>query len=262
MLEDNYNDIIQKARQGTGLSVRATADQLNMKVSEIINIEKGLLKFNADLVRILGLNYRKLEAIYNNQYPVMVKEKINLNNLDFKNFKIKVGGLSVNTYIVSNLQHKQSLLIDAIGASKKALDYLKNTKLNPQALLITHGHFDHRAGVEQIKQNYPKCKIIEAGKDINQDGPVRVPGFNVQAFKTPGHTQDAVCYLVDNQLLFSGDTLFAGSVGRPNFNYDQLLKNITEKIFTLTEEIVIAPGHGPLTTIKNEKENNPFFKSK
>lgn len=263
---NTQTQIITKAREGLDLSIRALADQASVSPQTIVMIEDGRLKCQESVAEALNLSFEKMREMAHNY---SMESKLS-SNLGLRRYEVAVGGIVANCYIVLKDQVQNSnvnsnpkskcpiaILIDAVGVSDQAMAQIVSNA--PQALLITHGHFDHVAGMEIIKQRFPEIKVVEAGKDVKTDGPIDVSGFSVKTLKTPGHTEDAVCYLVDDQILFTGDTLFAGSIGKPNYNYQLLLKNIKQKIFSLPDDVIIAPGHGPLTTVKFEQHNNPFF---
>lgn len=258
MLFNTYNKIISRARQGLGWSIRTLSDKVGVKPHDVVMIEEGRDPCQSIIAETLGLSFNKLEKIYQNKYmEPKIKEKIG-KDLTLKKYEVEVGGVVANTYVLVKGKSKEDyLFVDAVGASDQAIRLVESNM--PHALLITHGHFDHRAGQEIVKQKFTDIKIIEAGKDIKTDGPIDISGFNVKAIRTPGHTEDSVCYLVDEQILFTGDTIFAGSIGKPNYDYQILLKSIKEKVFSLPESVIIAPGHGPLTTVAHEKVHNPFF---
>ena len=170
------------------------------------------------------------------------------------------------------------------------LDFLKAHSLTPDAIFLTHGHFDHVWGVEKLLRQYSVPVFMHpADKGILADGASVFKGM--QSFKlfqhhidttdiadgdvlpsagtawtvlhTPGHTPGGVCYYsADNSLLLSGDTLFAGSIGRTDLgggDYDVLMQSIREKLLTLPGDTDVIPGHGQPTSIAQEGMHNPFL---
>lgn len=154
--------------------------------------------------------------------------------------------------------------------------------------MITHGHFDHVGAIAALKKELnvdflahkEDLSFIEKGKDaakrwgiyIDQppkpdlfikDGEIISVGrFNLKVIHTPGHSPGGVCYLYD-KVLFSGDTLFQGSIGRTDFrngSLSELIKSIKEHLYLLPDDTVVYPGHGPLTTIGDEKKYNAFVR--
>lgn len=184
-----------------------------------------------------------------------------------------------NCYLLEN--NGEGILIDP------GIDYekiLKETKdVDVKYILLTHCHFDHLfclnelrkgkivAGTKECSRNMispiislctPEC-FPEASCDmILDEGEYEFCGIKIKVIKTPGHTDGCACFMVDN-FIFTGDTLFARSIGRTDFptgDFDTIEKSIKKKLYTLPDETVVFPGHGPQTTIGNEKENNPYVR--
>lgn len=254
--EDNTTDIIKKAREGLGFSLRALADKTGISVQELQKMEEGKEKPLEPLLDQLGLSLSKLNQMSDNSVSETVAETIG-ENLRLKMFSVSIGGIVSNAYVLAHGHY--ALLVDSVGASSDAMDFLQTEGFEPLFLLITHGHFDHIAGIEQAQKKYPTIRVVYAGRDVPCNSRYEAYGFSIDAVCTPGHTKDAVCYLVNNSIAFVGDTIFARSIGRPNYGLESLLKNIREKIFICSDSMILAPGHGPLTTVGEEKKYNPFF---
>ena len=162
-----------------------------------------------------------------------------------------------NAYVVSD--GAECIIIDPgfTGGELPALyDYLAAEGLTPSAILLTHSHPDHTCGLQALVKRFGipvKAAQAETGAFAGE--------FTVIA--TPGHTPDSVCYYSEKDaILFTGDTLFAGTIGRtdlPGGNYDDEIRSIMEKLIFLPGETVIYPGHGPQSTIARERIQNPFL---
>lgn len=168
--------------------------------------------------------------------------------------------------------------------------HLSDKGLTPEAILLTHGHFDHIFGVAALLRSYPGIPVymhpaevrnvriapayasyIEGGDidnafpttDIADGDILRLAGLELEVIATPGHAPGAVCfYDRTHGILLSGDTLFAGSIGRsdlPGGDYDELMASIFNKIMVLPGETDVVPGHGPATSIGREAMTNPFL---
>ena len=194
-----------------------------------------------------------------------------------------VGIYAANCYLVIDNTTKESFILDPGGDS----DYIINTVTKHNAkinyILLTHGHFDHTGAAVALSEKY-KVPIYISKKDdelvVRNEHMFEMQNFSgkpnmhitekmtlslgkatVRCIETPGHTPGGVCYLVEGNL-FTGDTLFAGSIGRTDFyggDLNTLISNVKNKLFVLEEFIKVFPGHGPESTIGREKKTNPFF---
>jgi glyoxylase-like metal-dependent hydrolase (beta-lactamase superfamily II) len=204
---------------------------------------------------------------------------------------IVLGAYQTNCYILQENQHaKDCLLIDTGLEPSPLFDYLEENNLNPIALALTHGHADHIAGIDRLKKDYPKIKVYihrldaimltehrhnlsalagetfetEPADVLIEDGDtIEQAGISLKVFHTPGHTTGGIClYSKDDNILFSGDSLFADSIGRTDFpggNMTKLITAIKEKLLILPDRTTVYPGHGPATTIAQEKKYNPYL---
>ncbi len=200
--------------------------------------------------------------------------------------KIMVGPIAVNCYVVACETTKRAAVIDPGDDEGEILTVIKNNNYNVTHILLTHGHVDHIAAVAEIKKatgaeiNMRRDDLVlvensgiqadmfglrPAGdftidKYIQDEAQIKVGNLIITAISTPGHSPGGVCYLTEN-CLFSGDTLFADSIGRtdlPGGSYELLLSSIRNKLLTLPPETIVYPGHGPATTIAREIKFNPF----
>ncbi|MBP5566127.1 MAG: MBL fold metallo-hydrolase [Bacteroidales bacterium] len=178
-----------------------------------------------------------------------------------------------NAYVVS--EGADCIIIDPGFTSSELsglYEYLAEENLSPSAILLTHSHPDHTCGLQALVERFGiSVQSLQAetgafpaepffGEDGNDAG-AALYGFKVIA--TPGHTPDSVCYYNEAEhILFTGDTLFAGSIGRtdlPGGDYDSEIRSIMEKLIFLPGETDIYPGHGPASTIARERMENPFL---
>lgn len=193
-----------------------------------------------------------------------------------------LGPLSVNSYVID--KGKDAVAIDVGGDPSAVLEYLKNNALKLIAICVTHLHFDHLYGVAELESATgapvfaPEAdRPIEKYSSGGMWGMPPVPPFkwsplplgknefgtlSCDVLETPGHTPGGVSlYFPEQKCVFTGDALFYRSLGRTDFplgDHGQLLRSIRDKLFSLPDDTVVYPGHGPSTTIGDEKMYNPF----
>lgn len=213
--------------------------------------------------------------------------------------KINVGPLQVCCYVVIDKDTAEAMIIDPGADARTIIDFLKNRRLVPKLIVITHGHGDHIGANAELKKAFPDVQICvhEADQDmlpypaknlsilaafyggttvrspladrLLKDGDtITIGRCTFEIIHTPGHTPGGICLYSKNRengtppVLFSGDTLFKESIGRTDFpgcSQERLIRSIKERLFVLDERTIVYPGHGPSTTIAEEKKNNPFI---
>nr|MBP3258924.1 MBL fold metallo-hydrolase [Bacilli bacterium] len=169
---------------------------------------------------------------------------------------IKVGSLEENCYIISN---DKTIVIDPGDEANKIISYLKDNNLDLDSILITHHHFDHVGALEDLL-NYKKVKVYDISNLEEKN--YNISGFNIEVIYTKGHTDDSVTYYFkDYNMMFVGDFIFEGSIGRTDLggNTSDMINSL-KKIKKYNKNINIYPGHGNSTTLKNEVDNNYYFK--
>lgn len=196
--------------------------------------------------------------------------------------KLMAGIYGANCYIVMDEDSKETMVLDPGGDVDDIEKAINILGAKVKYILLTHGHFDHTTGVDRL-QAVTKAEVaigsednemilkgmqyygpfIEGGAHIklNHGDSLPLGKYTVQCIATPGHTPGGMCFLVNNHL-FSGDTLFKGSIGRSDLlggNGETLINSIKEKLMILPKDIIVYPGHGPSTTIGDEAIYNPFL---
>lgn len=202
--------------------------------------------------------------------------------------RLVLGLVRTNCYIVYTEDTKKAVIIDPAADSRRITDELSALGLIPEAILLTHGHFDHMLAADSLRNGYqiPVCVhkadaellkhpdlncseqflhmsyAISADEELEHDQCLRFLNGALTVISTPGHTEGSCCYYAKNEnILFSGDTLFQGSVGRtdlPTGRAAQLTNSIRENLFVLPEDTLVLSGHGDQTTIGEEKQYNPY----
>jgi len=201
--------------------------------------------------------------------------------------RIVTPGMGANCYLVSCDKTNQAFLVDPGAGSKMILNSVKENKMDISLIILTHGHFDHIGAVEFLRKELNAKVAIHKndaemllnpeknlsrfiGMDISlspaeimleDNEKIMVGELEVKVLHTPGHTPGSICLLTE-QGLFSGDTLFAGSIGRTDFpggNMTQLLQSIEKKLLDLNDDTKVFPGHETITTIGRERKTNPFI---
>ncbi|MEE1313990.1 MAG: MBL fold metallo-hydrolase [Lachnospiraceae bacterium] len=200
-----------------------------------------------------------------------------------------LGEMETNCYILGNTETKEGYVFDPGAEPEAVLRILQQEGLNFSGIILTHGHFDHMLAVDKLikevgshlpvyanieekevfqNENYNLCSMVGQTSyfipnHFLKDGDVlKICGTKVQCFHTPGHTCGGMCfYIEEKDWLIAGDTLFQGSIGRTDFptgDFKVLSKSIKEKIYTLPDKTIVFPGHGPSTTVGDEKHYNMF----
>jgi glyoxylase-like metal-dependent hydrolase (beta-lactamase superfamily II) len=202
---------------------------------------------------------------------------------------LPVGALQCNCSILGDETSGEAIVVDPGDDIPRIMAILQRHKLTVKQILITHAHIDHIAGAARLKRltgapilynprDLPLVKMmdVQAGwlgmatpevlppdDSLDQGRIIEIAGLSGEILHTPGHTQGSVClYLPEQSLLLAGDTLFAGSVGRtdlPGGDGATLIRSIHDQLLPLPDSTVVVPGHGPNTTIGEERESNPFL---
>lgn len=203
---------------------------------------------------------------------------------------IVTGMLENNNYLLIDEKSKEAVLFDCSKFSEDLLELLDGYCATLKYVLITHGHFDHILGLNKLHEKMPEVEILAPKNDknliegvvefvgsfvgmlddvkvphiskyIDENSEIFIGDEKIKIINTPGHTMGGVCYFVDNKL-FSGDTIFLGSVGRtdlPGGSYEQIKKSVKNVLEMFDDDVKIYPGHGDSTTVAYEKKYNPVL---
>jgi glyoxylase-like metal-dependent hydrolase (beta-lactamase superfamily II) len=203
---------------------------------------------------------------------------------------LPVGPLQCNCSIIGDEATREGIVIDPGDDIADVLALIQKHNLQIKQIVITHAHIDHVGGAMKLRaatgapillnqNDYTLLKMldmqaawigmpapgkIEIDHEIGEQDKVQAGPLVANVLQTPGHTEGSIClYFPAEKKLIAGDTLFAGSIGRtdlPGGSFDKIISSLHEKVLALPDETVVVPGHGPLTTIGAERENNPFLR--
>ncbi|MGR4065862.1 MAG: MBL fold metallo-hydrolase [Vulcanimicrobiaceae bacterium] len=271
-LEDTFGDILRKAMRGTHTDAAALAAVAGVSVSEISAwlADDGAAKSAQAhaIARALRLAPAKLaDSAANGWYPPPVEPPGVRRHAQLPH--------PSNGYVFFLDGGKRAALVDPAGIPANLLHILREGSYHLQYILITHKHMDHCDATAEIVAAFPQARIVMHPLDAPAIGilaesviPVRdgdeIPfgdDVNIRMLHTPGHTDGSSCYLFKSTV-FTGDTLFAASVGGAYGDvstYGDILNSVRSRLFTLPDATAVMPGHGPPTTIELEKAHNPFF---
>lgn len=203
------------------------------------------------------------------------------------NIKVfEVGYLQTNCYVITSDKHQGAVIVDPGGGFDSISAYIKSIGKYPEAVLLTHGHFDHIAVLSKFVSEGAKVYIHESDEEmlngksslayqmgltlpyvaadvlLKDKDIINFSDMTFTVIHTPGHTEGSVCYLLNDSFLFSGDTLFLESYGRTDFvngSMEQMRNSLKQKLFTMQKDYTVYPGHGEATTLFYEKKNNPIW---
>jgi hydroxyacylglutathione hydrolase len=187
--------------------------------------------------------------------------------------QLAVGPYQTNCYILACKDTLEGVVIDPGDEVFRITKEISRNGIRIRHILITHGHIDHIGGVEELKR-ITKAPVLIHPHDaaalrippegsLQEGQKIQVGTYTLSVIHTPGHSPGCVCLLAPGAV-FTGDTLFAGSVGRTDFpggSHETLVQGVRTKIFPLGDDLRIYPGHGPASTIGAERRTNPFFQS-
>jgi glyoxylase-like metal-dependent hydrolase (beta-lactamase superfamily II) len=271
-LEDHPGDILRKARALTGLSTTAAAQAGGMSEAALADFEAtGQPPAAADLAGLAakaGLQPEKFAALVSGWRPTP-------NNLSIwrhlQMFTTAGEGLTVNCYLVWDAVTRQAALFDTGLDAQPVLVCLAENHLQLGHIFLTHSHRDHIEALPEFRSAFPAARLHTSSPNApaaqrNRPGEtVSLGGLTVSHRETPGHAEDGVTYLIQGwpggapMIAVVGDTIFAGSMGRGNQSWELARGKIREHILSLPEDTLLCPGHGPLTTVAEERTHNPFF---
>jgi len=189
-----------------------------------------------------------------------------------------VGMLGTNCFLVADTESHEALIIDPgfdrESEAKTILNEIERNSFKVKYIINTHGHPDHNGGNRALKEHTKALILIHeydasmlfnpsADRKLHNGDPIEIGGVKLRVIHTPGHSKGSII-LLGTDVVFSGDTLFAGSIGRydlPGGSLEEIKNSLKNKLMILPDHLKVYPGHGPVSTIGEERRSNPFLQS-
>ncbi len=271
-LEDHLGDIIRKGRKAANVSAETAAKAAGLTEAELTALEesgKVTKQPNfAALAALTGQSPAKLEKIASGWLP---SEKDLSIWRELRRFETEKDGIVVNNYLVWDEVSREAALFDTGWNAQPAIAAIEENQVALKHIFLTHSHDDHIAGLAAVREKFPKAHVHTGSKNAPAQQRIRLNDFihlgslRITNRETPGHAEDGITYVVGTwpedapHVALVGDAIFAGSIGTGFISWDVAKQKIREQIFTLPTDTLICAGHGPFTTVGEEKANNPFF---
>lgn len=265
-LEDNFNDIIGKAQRGLKLSDEQLTQKTGVTLAELASAKEG--KFNETVVKKLApaLNLGANALVTLGKKAWQPKDPGVFPGLAM--FTTTYEDMTVNSFLAWDPKSKAAVFFDSGADASAALKLVKDNGLKAELILLTHTHPDHIADLAKLKSatgvKAYVCELepIEGAESFAAGKNFTAGGLQIETRQTSGHSKGGITFVISGlskPVAVVGDSIFASSMGGGMISYEDALRNNREKILTLPDNTVLCPGHGPLTTVGEEKANNPFF---
>jgi len=268
-LEDLYGDIVGKARRGQKLTEADLGKKVGLSEQQIKDLQASKWKPDDATLRkvaaALGLAGDRLVAIANDRYS---PAPVDLARSAAAQITSPFEDYFVHTYLVWDANTKEAVLFDTGTQAEPIHEAVRKNGLTVKMLCLTHTHADHIVVLDEVRRKYnvpihaSKAEPVDGAKFVREGDTLRCGSRTLKVLETDGHSPGGFTFFVTGggpSLAVVGDAIFAGSMGGPMVSYERLHSNVKNKILTLQDDTVLMPGHGPLTTVAEEKRNNPFF---
>ena len=265
-LEDFHEDILGKAMRGLGIGKNDMAQRLGfhkLEIEAVLNgkVDEKLIRAMADELKLDG---GKLILSAKKEWAPAPPEISGL-----KQISSNYGDMIVNAYVVWDKISRNTWIFDTGTDAQPILKFIEEEKLKVNTIFLTHTHRDHIACLDDLcdkisdpKVYVQKLELFERCDPIQEGFQYSMDSLSLLAKHTHGHSTGGITFVIDglHKLVgVVGDALFAGSMGGGMVSYADALRTNREKIMTLPDDTVLCPGHGPMTTVGEEKKHNPFF---
>jgi len=271
-LEDHAGDVIRKGRLMTGVSVEQAASAAGVTAAALEAFEEagrpaGKIDFQG-LAGLIGLDGGRLAALAGGWLPAARDLAL---WRELRQITTYGEGMGVNGYLVWDEISREAALFDTGWDAAPMIQIVRENELVPRHLFLTHGHRDHVAGVAALRAEFPRLRLHSGSRTAPPEQRILANSFihlgslRITNRDTPGHAEDGITYMIGNwpedapYVAIVGDAVFAGSIGRGNQSWDLAKQKVRDQILTLPPDTLICPGHGPVTTVAEEKAHNPFL---
>lgn len=271
-LADHLGEIIQKAREAAEISSEAAAQAAALRIDEFAAFEQGgkaPAQINiTSLATLIRLNAAKLQKIAEGWLP----PAIDLSQWrELRQITTAREGIEVHCHLIWDEVSREAALFDTGWDAEPILKLVAENQLHLRHLFLTHMDDDHVAAMAALRSQFPKLLLHSNSKHAppqHRNRPndfIHLGSLRITNRDTPGHTEESVTYVIGTwpddapHVAMVGDTIFAGSLARGKQSTALLKQKIRDQIFKLPDETLLCPGHGPVTTVATERENNPFF---
>lgn len=266
-IEDEFEDIIGKAMAGQKISDRELSQKSGVDVDTIRAFAKGQLVDETSLPKIAPPLNLDPNALVRSALKTWYPRAVDLDGLLLFNSDYH-GRMTVNAYLIWDPESKAAAVFDTGTDAFPILDAIEERGLKPVGLFVTHTHPDHIAEAESLTKRlgvpaFSNSKEpYEGSMEFDEGAEFEIGGLKMETRTTSGHSIGGTTYVIrglERPVAVVGDAMFAGSIGGGMVSFADALRTNREQILTLPDETVICPGHGPLTSVGEEKRNNPFF---
>jgi hydroxyacylglutathione hydrolase len=264
-LEDNFADVLGKALRGKKITEAEAARQTGLAPTAVRDLLAG--RFDEATARtlatFLALDAGKLVDLGCDRYHPDIEQPPNLAIVT-----TPYHNMTVNAYILWDRDNLDAAIFDTGADAAPLLDLVANHELNVVAIFLTHSHADHIQALDTLQRTLDveawssEFEAVPGTKTFRPGDLFNAGRHFIRTRHTPGHSPGGATFLIegrDVQAAIVGDALFAGSIGGVHNGYADALDNIQREILSLADQTILCPGHGPLTTVAQEKAHNPFF---
>jgi len=264
-LEDNFNDVLAKAVRGAGKAPGQIAEEAGLSIEKFRDLLAG--EFDADaayaLAFALGLAPERVVALGTGSYK---PRPVGIDGL--RQISTPFDEMIVNAYLVWDPASRIGATFDTGSDAGELLNAAKHLGVQVEQAFITHAHGDHIYDLDRLVEKTgahawtPRFEDVEGAETFIPGHEFSIGDLRVETRLTCGHAKGGITYVIRGlaqPVAVCGDALFAGSMGGGMISYAEALRTNREAIFSLPDETILAPGHGPLTTVGEQRRANPFF---